>query len=261
MDKISVLMTVYNGGNMLKKSIPGILNQTYSNLEFIIVNDGSSDMSSEIINAFAKQDERIVFVDRKVNKGRSYSLNEGLGYCNSDFVAINDADDVSNIDRLKKQIGFLEKKGLISSFGIIGSGNRIIDTKKNNMKNYHIKYGNISKHKVSKTRIFFGMPFVHSSFIYNKEALHKIGGFPIEVTSFIDYFALIKIADSYPIYGVDQILVDRYIDGNNYFLKEKMVVQGNVNEEIIFNWAKDHYKYFDLLWTARRTIKKIKKMT
>ena len=78
MRKISVLMTVYNAEKMLDKSISGILNQTYKELEFVIVNDGSTDSSDSIIEKYAKQDERIVFVNRKENKGRNYSLNEGV---------------------------------------------------------------------------------------------------------------------------------------------------------------------------------------
>ena len=64
MEKISVLMTVYNASEMLDKSIKAILNQTYTNFEFVIINDGSIDMSGEIIEKYAKEDIRIIFVNR-----------------------------------------------------------------------------------------------------------------------------------------------------------------------------------------------------
>ena len=259
MKKVSVLMTIYNAENMLKKSIPSILNQIYTNLEFVIVNDGSTDNSAKIVERFAEQDHRIIFINRTINKGRNYSLNEGLRNCGSDLIAINDADDVSDPDRIKKQVSFLEKNNLIDKFGIIGSASRTIDLTKHYEKDYHIKHGSISKYKVSKNRIFFGMPFIHSSFIYNKKALEEIGGFPTEVTAFIDYFALMKKAGEYPIYGINEILVYRYIEVNNFIFRNEIISQKSSNEKKIFSWAENHYKCFTILWLTRKLIKSIKR--
>ncbi len=77
-------MSVYNGEKYLAEAIESILNQTYTNFEFIIVNDGSKDSSIDIIKSYMKEDTRIVLIDRE-NKGLPYSLNEGISVANSSF--------------------------------------------------------------------------------------------------------------------------------------------------------------------------------
>ena len=75
--KISVLMSAFNAEKFLKKSIKSIISQTYKNFEFVIINDGSSDKTLEIIKEFKKQDERIILFDRE-KRGLVVSLNEGM---------------------------------------------------------------------------------------------------------------------------------------------------------------------------------------
>ena len=75
---ISVLVPCYNTERYLRSCIESILNQTYKNIEVIIVNDGSTDGSLDIINEYALKDSRIVVVDRKENKGVAYSRNEAI---------------------------------------------------------------------------------------------------------------------------------------------------------------------------------------
>lgn len=246
--KISVLMTVYNAENILDRSINGILNQTYKYLEFVIVNDGSNDQSEEIIKKYAEKDQRIIFVNRKKNKGRNFSLNEGLQLCSGDWIAINDADDISFPYRLEKITMFITENGLPNKFGVVGSACQIRDLTNNINKNTHIVYGNFWGNKVSRFRVFYSMPFIHSSFIYNANALREVGGFAIEVTAGIDYLTLLKIANKYPIYALDEVLVVRYIDGNNFFLKKCMTDQSAKNEKIITTWLKNNYRFFYIFY-------------
>ena len=91
---ISVVMSVYNGDKYLSDSIESILNQTYENFEFIIINDGSEDSSIDIINKYMNYDKRIVLINRK-NRGLAYSLNEGIAKSKGEYIARMDADDWS----------------------------------------------------------------------------------------------------------------------------------------------------------------------
>ena len=91
---VSVVMSVYNSEKYLKEAIESILNQTYTNFEFIIVNDGSTDSSLDIIQEYMKKDERIVLISRD-NKGLPYSLNEGIEKAKGKYIARMDADDIS----------------------------------------------------------------------------------------------------------------------------------------------------------------------
>ena len=106
--KISVIMSVYNGDKYVHKAIKSILNQTFTDFEFIIIDDGSTDGTFEIINSFVQTDDRIRFISRK-NKGLVSSLNECLSLAKGQYIARMDADDISIKTRFAKQNQFLGK--------------------------------------------------------------------------------------------------------------------------------------------------------
>jgi len=103
--KISVLMSVYNGEDSLKKAIESILNQTHEDYEFIIINDGSTDNSWDIIQHYAMYDSRIIKYNQ-INMGLTKTLNKGIHTARGKYIFRQDADDSSNKDRLKKQINW-----------------------------------------------------------------------------------------------------------------------------------------------------------
>lgn len=104
-DLISVIIPVYNAERYLVKSIRSILNQTYKNLEVIIINDGSTDSSRLIIKNI--HDERIRFFERS-HQGLISQLNFGLSAASGNFIARMDADDIGDLDRLNIQMAFLK---------------------------------------------------------------------------------------------------------------------------------------------------------
>ncbi|KEO72602.1 glycosyltransferase family 2 protein [Anditalea andensis] len=103
---ISVIMPVYNGGKHLKEAIESILNQTYSDFEFFIINDGSSDQSEEIILSYA--DTRIRYVLNEKNLGIVKTLNRGIELSTAKYIVRMDADDISLPHRLERQVAFME---------------------------------------------------------------------------------------------------------------------------------------------------------
>ena len=105
MAAISVLMAVFNCDKYLKEAIDSILDQTWEDFEFIIVNDGSTDNSLGILRAY--QDKRLKIITYKENRGVAYARNVGLKHCTSDYIALMDADDVALPDRLKLQYEYL----------------------------------------------------------------------------------------------------------------------------------------------------------
>ncbi|WP_238916549.1 glycosyltransferase [Clostridium sp. YIM B02555] len=137
---ISVVMPVYNAEKYLKESIESILNQTYENFEFIIVNDGSTDDSLNIIKRYSDMDDRIVIIDRE-NKGLVYTLNEGIDLAKGKYIARMDADDISLPDRFMKEFEFLEKNSeysMVSTF-ITAFGNGYSDKEMRNFEIIHNK--------------------------------------------------------------------------------------------------------------------------
>jgi len=105
--QLSVLMPVYNAELYLSEAVESILNQTFSEFEFIIIDDGSTDSSLSILQAYAKKDKRIRLVFRE-NKGLVETLNEGLLLANGELIARMDADDISLPTRFEKQMAYLK---------------------------------------------------------------------------------------------------------------------------------------------------------
>lgn len=112
--EITVIMAVYNGEKYLSNSISSILNQTFSNFEFIIINDGSTDKSWEIITNYSRIDSRIIPINQK-NKGLTKSLNIGLRLAKGKYIARQDADDISLPERFQKQKEAISKNKIIFS--------------------------------------------------------------------------------------------------------------------------------------------------
>ncbi len=103
---VSVIMPVHNAENYIKESIDSILEQTYDNFELVIIDDCGTDHSMEIVTRY--QDPRIKVLCNKINRGIAYSRNRGLNICKGKYIAILDDDDISTVDRLEKQVNFLE---------------------------------------------------------------------------------------------------------------------------------------------------------
>lgn len=106
--KISVIMPNYNGEKYLVEAIESILNQTYRDFEFIIIDDGSTDNSVKIIKKYAQKDKRIKLLTNKKNLGLIKSLNKGLKIAKGKYIARMDSDDISLPKRLDIQFNFLE---------------------------------------------------------------------------------------------------------------------------------------------------------
>ena len=115
MPKISVIMPVYNTKEeWLRNAIESILNQTYTDFEFIIINDGSTNNAREVILSY--NDERIKYIEQE-NQGIAVTLNNGLDIAKGDYVARMDSDDISLPERFKKQVDFLDNNADISILG------------------------------------------------------------------------------------------------------------------------------------------------
>lgn len=115
---ISVIMSVHNEERFLGASIESILNETYKNFEFIIVDDKSTDNSLEIIKKYQKKDKRIRIIKNEENIGLTKSLNRALKLAKGEFIARQDASDISKKERLAEQINFLKEN---SDYSVVGT--------------------------------------------------------------------------------------------------------------------------------------------
>ena len=126
---ITVLMPVYNGAKYLNEAIDSILNQTFSDFEFLIIDDGSTDQSIDQIMLY--DDPRIQLIKNKKNLGQSETLNKGLSLARGEYIARIDQDDISIPERLKKQLDFMENNSDVDVCGswvqLMGKYNGIIE--------------------------------------------------------------------------------------------------------------------------------------
>jgi hypothetical protein len=99
-------MSVYNGGKYLRDAINSILNQTFTDFEFVIIDNGSTDGTAEILRSY--RDSRIIGLSNRTNIGLSASINRALRISKGEFIARMDADDVSVVDRIRKQVEYLD---------------------------------------------------------------------------------------------------------------------------------------------------------
>ena len=107
--KVSVIMPCFNTEKYLSEAVESILNQTFTDFELIIVDDGSTDGSWEIINKYKKNDDRIIAIKNKTNEGISKSMNIGLNIARGEYVTRMDSDDISLPKRFNRQVIFLDK--------------------------------------------------------------------------------------------------------------------------------------------------------
>lgn len=161
--KISVVMPVYNGEKYLREAMESILEQSFSDFEFIVVNDGSTDSSSEIIKSFS--DPRIVYIDNGTNFGLSRSFNTAIRVARGTYIARMDADDVSALNRLERQLSFLKRHPHVD---IVGSSLLFIDEKSNVLRSYHKQLDHVS----IKFSSLFSTPMMHPT-VMGKASVFK----------------------------------------------------------------------------------------
>lgn len=122
--KISVLMPVYNGARYLPAAIESILDQTYRDFEFIIIDDHSTDDSARILACYRAQDARIQVHRNGQNLGIAHTLNRALDLAKGEYIARMDSDDISLPQRFERQVEFLDAHPEV---GVVGTQTRTID--------------------------------------------------------------------------------------------------------------------------------------
>lgn len=113
MKKVSIIIPVYNSSKYIKECINSVINQSYKNLEIIIVNDKSTDNSLSIINSF--KDKRIKVINLDKNSGVSIARNKGIEVSTGDLICFLDSDDYWNLKKIERQVKFIKNKAFIYS--------------------------------------------------------------------------------------------------------------------------------------------------
>ena len=167
---VTVLMSVYNGARWLDEAITSVLNQTFTDFEFIIVDDGSTDQSSAIIRRFQQSDPRVVVIS-KPNTGLVDSLNCGTRQSHGKYIARMDADDICKPYRLQKQFAFLEAHPQIT---LVSGAMEYIDEEGNI---FGRTYPITSPVKIRKKILQAGNVIVYPAVMMRREVVVACGGY------------------------------------------------------------------------------------
>ena len=213
MPKVSVIMGVYNckDVNLLYKSVNSIIEQTFTEWEFIICNDGSTDDTLTKLLELEKLDSRIKIISYSENKGLAYALNECIKFSKGDYIARQDDDDISKPLRLEIQYRVMEEK---KDFDIVGSIADVFDD-----NGIWGKY--LVPEEPEKKDFLWNNPFIHPVTMMRKNALLSIGGYKVskETRRCEDYDLFMRMySKGMKGYNIQEILYEYKIknDSNKY---------------------------------------------
>jgi glycosyltransferase involved in cell wall biosynthesis len=204
--RVTVLIGCWNNSSTLRKAIDSILHQTISELELIVVDDGSTDASAEIARAAAADDPRVRHLALE-HMGISRSLNEGLRAAATQFVAFQDADDWSLPQRLECELAVLEARPEVAVVGcrmleVDGSGRELTPRT------------TFAAGDVNDVLLSFN-PIPNSCAIVRRAAVLELGGFDARYRYAMDYDLLLRLADRHVVTTLDRPLAVRSMTGVN----------------------------------------------
>jgi glycosyltransferase involved in cell wall biosynthesis len=231
--KITVLMPAYNVEKYIGKAIESVLDQTFMDFELVIVNDGSTDGTVDIINSFS--DPRIILINQE-NKGVATALNTGLAVSQAEYVARFDADDICDVQRLQKQYNFLRAN---PDYILVGSDADYI--LENDDFLFHFKCI-AHTHDEIMGKLYFYCPFVHPTVMFKKVSVIEAGGYPAGAHNFEDYMLWTAISKAGKLYNLPEplikyrlnptsVTIDERWRGKRFRqLKRKAIYSGHISE-------------------------------
>lgn len=168
--RVSVLMAVHNGERYLAEALDSVLAQTLADFEAVVVDDGSTDGSTAILDDYARRDRRLVVLRNDENRNLAAALNRGLAACRAPLVARADADDVNRPDRLARQVAFLDAHPEV---GVVGCAFHTMtpDGRRQGTKRYP------TDHATIRARLLFANSFLHPGVVFRADVVRAVGGY------------------------------------------------------------------------------------
>jgi hypothetical protein len=202
--RVTVLMTVFNGERHLREAVDSVLGQSFRDFELLIIDDGSTDGTAALLDTIS--DPRVRRTRHAENVGLMRSLNHGLALARGELIARHDADDVSEPDRLARQVAFLDAN---PSVALVGAWYRKIDESGASLGERTLPVG----HDQIRWALHFYCPFVHSAVVFRTSAVRDAGGYDEALTFAEDYDLWSRLATVHRVANLPEPLV-RYRVGS-----------------------------------------------
>jgi glycosyltransferase involved in cell wall biosynthesis len=214
---VSIIIPTYNGGKHIERAIDSVLKQTYKNIEIIVIDDGSTDETPEIIGELSKKEPKIVVIINETNIGFVKSLNKGVGEARGKYIArLDDDDSWCDSKKLEKQVRFLEKN---KDFVLVGGGIIKIDEDNREIGRYLFP----KKDKDIRKSILIDNLFAHSTVLVRKDVWEKVEGYNEQFGFFADMDLWLKIGRMGKFYNFQEYFT-YYLDketAGNYSMRNK----------------------------------------
>lgn len=194
---VTVLMTVRNGEPYVRRAVASILSQTMGDLELLAVDNASGDCSLETIRSFA--DHRVRIHENKRDLGRTKALNVGLALARGEFVAILDADDLAEPERLARQIDFMRQNPQVA---MAGGGFTAIGQQGEILKEHRPP----TAHQDILNCLPVWNPLAHSTMIFRRQTVMNLGGYPAKYVWAQDFALILKVASRHTLANLPVIL-------------------------------------------------------
>lgn len=206
-------MSVFNGKiKHLQQAVESILSQTYSEFEFIIVNDGSQKYINDYL--YTLSDKRVKIIQNQQNIGLTNSLNLAIKQATGKYIARMDADDIALSERFEKQLSFLEM-----NTDYILCGSMFYELMDDSKINQRLKF--FSTDKQIRDMIIWYNPFCHSSVMFDRSIYDQVGGYNAVYRYSQDYALWLKMIHHGKVYNLNEPLIIRRMDDNISTTKEK----------------------------------------
>ena len=200
MSKVSVVMPVFNAGRYLPLAIESVLAQTLRDIELICVDDGSTDGSPEVLQTYAARDARVLVLQNERNMGEPTTRNKGMAVASGEYIAIQDADDVSLPQRLERQIAFLEATPSIS---ILGAAMLVVDEHEAAIRYWPAYESDV----VLRCQLLVMNPLAHPSVVLRRHVIEEIGGYQESLAAAVDYELWVRAASVCKFANLPEVLV------------------------------------------------------
>ena len=179
--KVTVLMPAYNAGKYIAESIQSVIDQTYSDWELLIMNDGSTDGTVQVVRRF--DDPRIRLIENPTNLGLIKTLNHGLAEAGGEWIARLDSDDIAMPNRLELQVAYLSEN---PDCVLVGGRSDIIDENGMLKKSGEFEYIVCEPDALRWAHLFYN-PFRHSAVTFRRDVIQALGGYPSGAKNLEDF--------------------------------------------------------------------------